>query len=508
MNNQLMAKVLFSNGLATKEQIGRYWEQSSDARDIGSILRDAGIIEESVYGQVVQFISQKEWNAPGVSSDPMPPPPPPPPSPPSPERPFGLASAGMERSGVRIPEPAPAVAEPTHQDLETSAPAFSIEGNNPFGEGFGEEVAEDVKALEGLQDTRLVEVPISLASADEGSEFTSKLPPKDWTCGLGLGSARTVPTMVSGPQVRMEALLLLARRQKWNDLYLTPDNSLWAFQDGLLQNIGGDPFGTSDLRRALNEIMDFVPGSLHIDRTRNLRVGFAVPGAGRFRLVLTWTNDGPTLAIHLIPLQLGTWSDLAIPAYVHEWVECRQGLILLGGVCGSGTSATANRMAASAQQKSPSLVEVIAEPLEFLWNLDGSTLFFELGLHGLTQEQVLRDSIRRAPGVLVVERCHGCAERMLLLEAAESGCLVIATMEAFDAMDVLERFEKGFCEVQKAQVGNLLSRSLRGVLWQGHKYPQPQFDGFTVNPALAALVRKNELGQIRAQISTTKGVPA
>ena len=526
MNNQLLGKVIFSNGLATKEQLHYYWGQITDTQDIGMVLRDAGIFGDDIYRQVVQFVSQMEWKAPGISSEPVSAPPPvsptvapivataapSPPSPPPPPPPtlkvdnrsFGLAGAGTDRPSIRIPEPL-TPAEPVIKERESTATEFSIEGNNPYGEGFGEEVSEEVKTLEGLQETRIVEFPASTPTSNVDGTTNSKLPVKDWICNPGLGAARTIATMVAGPQVRVEALLLLARKQRWSDVYITPGSPIWVFKDGELENQGGDAFGVSDVRRALNELMDFVPASLQLDRNQNLRVGFAIPGAGRFRLTLTWTSDGPSLAIHLVPLQLASWLELGIPDYCREWVEQRQGLILIGGTSGAGVTTTANRMAATSQQKSASLVEVVAEPLEQLWNLDSSSLFMEPGLHGLSMEQVLRDSLRRAPGVLVVENCNSPAERLTLLDAAESACLVIATLNALDSIDVLERFQSVFPESQKSQVRNLLSRSLRGVLWQGRQHAQVSFDGFTVNPTMAALVRKNELGQIRAQNHSRKG---
>ena len=42
MNNSLIAKVLITNQLATKEQIQKFWSQSSDEHNIAAILVEKG----------------------------------------------------------------------------------------------------------------------------------------------------------------------------------------------------------------------------------------------------------------------------------------------------------------------------------------------------------------------------------------------------------------------------------------------------------------------------------
>lgn len=552
MNNQLLAKVLFTNGLATREQIQQYWALASDSKDIALVLREQGLMTPEVYNQVMTFVASMDGiQAPNQTApQPVPTTPQPirpapvapvvqaVPSPPRSEtpssqapsdsrtdsRPFGLGKAGLDRPSIRPSSStlAEVVAASATTDSEQAGTEFSLEGNNPYGEGFEEESAEEVRTIEGLQDTRIFDfrpsaqasvaaTPSVMAEEQELLQSTSStLPPKDWHCSVGGGEPRTSPTLVPGPQAKLEALLLYARKQRLSDLYLTVGAPIWGRGQRVMRALCEQACSQADVRRWLTEALDQVPNGLGLDRTKNLRVALAYPGAGRFRLVITWTLEGPALAFHLVPLQLPSWQDLGLPDLCRSWLELRKGLILVGGTSGSGCSTTVRRFAESAQEQRACLVQVIAEPIESLWE-HGMTLHFEPGLHGLSKSQLIREAMRRGDGVLVVEDSSEPEQLLLLLEAAENGMLVIAFIESLDIVDLLTRFIAKFPSAQSSMVRSLLVRSLHGIIWQtlfasvqGDRC-HAAFEALTVSPAIASHIRAGELGQIRSLMPSLKG---
>lgn len=520
MNNQLLAKVLFSNGLATKDQIQKYWYLASDSLDIAAVLRDNGVMAPEVYTQVMAFVARMENQPEGTAPTAPAVPPPPPPPPPSPAAPgnqaFSLGRIGLERS---LPKAEPERQPQPEPEEEPAVSEFSIEGNNPFGEGFHEEAKDEVRRIEGFQDTRIFDFRSSVPQATPEPEITAiessgkatltGIPPKDWICHLGDGAPRQAPALVPGPQSRLEALLLFARKRGFSDLYLSVGNALWARKGSVLQSLGEQPCSQADLRRWLSEALSLAPAALSLDRDRNLRIGIPIPGAGRFRMVLTWTSEGPSLAFHAVPFQLPGWQELGIPEFCKEWTQLRQGLVLLGGTSGSGCTTTARWFAQESQRARNCLLQVVSEPIEFQWN-SGLSLFFEPGLHGLTKTQLMRSCIERGDGILVVDSVHSPEELMLAMEASESGHLVFATMESNDILDMLSRVLARFEEKERMRATNLLARSLHGILCQqllaGNDPDRPTaaFDGLTINASVTHLIRKHEFGQIRALMAGMK----
>ena len=60
MNNQLMARVLFSNKLVTEAQIEQYWGSVTPDKDIGKILCEAGVLAPQMYERVAEHVMQME----------------------------------------------------------------------------------------------------------------------------------------------------------------------------------------------------------------------------------------------------------------------------------------------------------------------------------------------------------------------------------------------------------------------------------------------------------------
>ena len=532
MNNQLLAKVLFSNGLATKDQIHLFWGLASDSYDIAAVLRDKGVMSPETYEQVLGFVSKMEGaTVPPVATTPEPVAATPvvhPFAPPAGQTPanqapqasrgFGLSNIAKDRPSLKASstslEEAVNGAAGINQEAtpDASDSGFSIEGNNPFGQGFQDEVAEKVATIEGMQETRMFELhasaPVAIEERIEPRTEISALPPKDWACGTGDGQPRVQATLVPGGQSRLEALLLFARKQNLSDLYLTPGNTIWARKQGVLQSFSEQICNQADVRRWFHEAVEFAPASLSVDRTKNLRIGLAIQGAGRFRMVATWTSEGPALAFHCVSRSLPTWQELGIPETCQPWTSARQGLILIGGVSGSGRSTTARRLAETTQEARACLTQVIAQPLEAMYS-KGTTLYFEPGLHGQSKAQAIREAVLRGNGILLVEDLDSPEDILQVLEASESGMLVIATMEALDHVDLLVRIQEGFVELERSKIRSLLARSTIGIVQQRltavpGQAPMAHFEILSMNSTAAGHLRRNELGQIRSILNATR----
>ncbi|HSQ40923.1 MAG TPA: ATPase, T2SS/T4P/T4SS family [Fibrobacteraceae bacterium] len=504
MNNALLAKVLLANGLATKEQVQAHWSKVSESQDIASILRDAGLLDASVHRQVLSFVTQMEA------------PHPPPPSP----------AVSQQSRSISQPQSAPPPPPPQAKVVPpppTSSPSpfsteFVVEGNNPYGGSFAGEMAEEIHCVEGLQETRMDDfrptASIPIVGSDTDTEAhtspSPQLPASDWLCDFGEGMARQAVAIPMEPPTHLDALLAAAREMGCSDLYLTPGTTIWGQLAQNLRPLGEQPCSGADVRQWFNEAMERVPAGLILDRNQNLRVAFAIPGAGRFRMVVTWTTEGPALAIRIVPIRLPSWRELGIPEFCEAWLQESQGLILVSGPNGSGRSSTAWCMAATVLNSNIGPLQVIADPLEYLWN-NPRVLHTQVGLHGLSGEQLIRNAIARGGHFLLVEDMAGPGELEAILDAAESGFLVVSTIPGMGIAEILQGITLRFTEEKRKQIWKRLVRSLKGILNQ-HLFPslssgQPAVAAFGVlglSPTLVTQMREQDLAQITS-LSCTKG---
>ena len=64
MNNQTIAKVLFTNKLSTRETIEAHWASITPNRNIAEVLRDNGLLDAAICDQVLAFVRKMETPVP------------------------------------------------------------------------------------------------------------------------------------------------------------------------------------------------------------------------------------------------------------------------------------------------------------------------------------------------------------------------------------------------------------------------------------------------------------
>jgi twitching motility protein PilT len=98
----------------------------------------------------------------------------------------------------------------------------------------------------------------------------------------------------------------------------------------------------------------------------------------------------------------------------------------------------------------------------------------------------------------------------LAISAAETGHLVFATMNTVNAMRTLTRLIDSFPPEEQDVIRNMVSESLRGIVSQqliplkDSEGVMAAFEVLKVTPAVANLIRKNEMTQIESAMMTGK----
>jgi twitching motility protein PilT len=109
----------------------------------------------------------------------------------------------------------------------------------------------------------------------------------------------------------------------------------------------------------------------------------------------------------------------------------------------------------------------IEDPIEFLHNHKRATVH-QRELHSDTPSvsHAMRAAFRQAPNVIVVGELKDRESMALALDAAETGHLVLSTMNTVNAAKTVERFVGIFPTAEQAAVRDRLARMLRYVICQ------------------------------------------
>lgn len=233
------------------------------------------------------------------------------------------------------------------------------------------------------------------------------------------------------------------------------------------------------------------------------------PGVGRFRVNTFIQRGFWALSIRLIPVQVPPLNTLGLPQVVQELALKEKGLILVTGVAGSGKSTTLAAMLDYMNQSQNLHILTLEDPIEYLHQhnrciinqreIGSDTPSFALGL---------RAALRQDPDVIMVGEMRDLETISIVMTAAETGHLVLASLHSASAAQTIERIVDVFPAHQQAQICIQLASSLQGIISQ-QLIPRADRQGRVVaaevlvaTPAIRNLIRENKGHQIYSAIQT------
>jgi twitching motility protein PilT len=217
---------------------------------------------------------------------------------------------------------------------------------------------------------------------------------------------------------------------------------------------------------------------------------------------------GAGVALRLIRRDVPTLDRLGLPADLADLVKLRSGLVLVAGPTGSGKSTTLVALVAQLERTRAAHVVTLEDPIEYLHETERCLVHQrEVGHHVASFADGLRAALREAPDVIVVGELRDRETIAVALSAAETGHLVLGTVHAPGAGVAVDRLIDAFPEHQQRQARTQLAAVLRTVVTQ-HLLPARRggrvvaLERVPVTPAVASLIRKNELHMLGTHIQT------
>ena len=272
---------------------------------------------------------------------------------------------------------------------------------------------------------------------------------------------------------------------------------------GQLQNLGAQAVDSTYLQDQLQTLLPDWPTAQDHDSA------VAIAGLGRFRVNVFAQSRGWSSVWRCIPERIPSLQELHAPTCLPAWLKQAQGLLLVTGATGSGKSTTLAAMLAHLNHTQPLHILTLEDPIEFVHPSQRSLVQQrKVPGHSADFATALRAALRQDPDVILVGELRDLPTIELALSAAETGHLVLATLQSRSATQAIERLVDVFPGETKALVRQQLSLSLLGVV---HQVLCKSVDGtrrvaahevLFASPAVRQMIRDNKATQLPNALQT------
>ncbi|MBI5152003.1 type IV pilus twitching motility protein PilT [Candidatus Peregrinibacteria bacterium] len=308
---------------------------------------------------------------------------------------------------------------------------------------------------------------------------------------------------------QLDKIFRTAVQYKASDIFITSDCKPILRINGDLVVIEEHPVITKKLAEEyLLEIMTEDQKKIF---QKSLDVDFSIDieDISRFRVNVFVQRKGIAAAFRLIPSTVYTLDELGHPSQLKKIPNFKNGIVIITGPAGSGKSTTLAALINEINEKSAKHIITIEDPVEFVFENKKSLIEQrEVGAHTQTFQKALKAAMRESVDIIMVGEMRNLETIEMALNAAETGHLVLATLHTSGAAKSVNRIIDVFPSDQQNQIRNVLSETLRAVVWQSllktkdRKGRVAAMEIMFVNNAIQNLIRKGQTHQIVSSLET------
>jgi twitching motility protein PilT len=291
--------------------------------------------------------------------------------------------------------------------------------------------------------------------------------------------------------------------KKAGDLHLIEGNPPCFIIGGTLSCVDEKPLTRSQLKDFFDEIVEDGERKQKFAIEKELDFAYELEGKARFRVNAYFQRNSVAFSIRMVPLKVPGMEELGLPQGLQEFARMRGGLVLVIGPAKSGKSTSVASMVDLINHERPLHIVTIEDPIEYVYKPDKCIISQrEVREDTNSVADALKHILRQAPGVVVVDGVKDKGSVKMLLEAAETGYLVLCTLRAWNVVQSINKVTDFFPESERKQVRIQISHSLKGVVSQ-RLLRRADKNGFMcacellkVNAAIQNLIKEDRLNQI------------
>jgi twitching motility protein PilT len=196
-------------------------------------------------------------------------------------------------------------------------------------------------------------------------------------------------------------------------------------------------------------------------------ISYSLSGQARFRVNVFIQRGSCAVVMRVIPTVIPDFTSLNLPGSLAEIADLKSGIVLITGSVASGKSSTLAAILDLINTRHCCHIITIEDPIEFLHNHKCSTIHQrELHSDAPSVSLALRAALRQSPKVIVIGEIRDRDTMEIVLDAAETGHLVLSSMNTLDASKTVERVVGSFLPAEQWAARTRLAKSFRYIVSQ------------------------------------------
>ena len=292
-----------------------------------------------------------------------------------------------------------------------------------------------------------------------------------------------------------------------SDLHITTTTAPTVRVHGKLTRLDQPTLGPADTKQLAYSVLTDAQKK-RFEESLELDFSFGLKGLARFRCNMFNQRGSVGAVYRLIPEEIKSFQDLALPPVLATLAERPRGLVLVTGPTGSGKSTTLAAMLDKVNRERYEHILTIEDPIEFV-HKHKNCLVNQREVHSDTTSfsMALRAALREDPDVVLIGEMRDLETVESALKIAETGHLTFGTLHTNSAMQTINRIIDIFPSGQQGQIRTQLSLVLEGIVCQTLL---PKVGGGRVvaleimvpTPAIRNLIREDKIHQIYSAMQT------
>ena len=196
-------------------------------------------------------------------------------------------------------------------------------------------------------------------------------------------------------------------------------------------------------------------------------ISYGLAGVARFRVNIFIQRGSCAVVMRVIPTVIPDFASLRLPAHLADVAKLRDGIVLVTGPAGSGKSSTLAVLLDCINREKNYHIITIEDPIEFLHNHKSSTVH-QRELHSDTPSfaHALRSALRQGPKVIFVGEMRDRETIEIVLEAAETGHLVLSSLNTMDASKTVDRIVSSSSPEEQQNLRQRFAKTFRYIVCQ------------------------------------------
>lgn len=246
------------------------------------------------------------------------------------------------------------------------------------------------------------------------------------------------------------------------------------------------------------------------ENERELDFSYTHTNGVNFRVNVFYQRGKMAGVMRMISKHIPTLEELGIPEAMKNFLNLREGLILICGGAGSGKSTTTQSMLQYMNENFVKHILTIENPVEYVFE-DKQSMFTqrELGRDTMSMSKALNSAIREDVNVVMISEITDAESLDRALDLVETGHLVITSMLTRDATQTLERMLSLYPQDKREEAQDRLATDLVAVLAQDLVERQDTdgligaFEFMFMNQSIRNIIRRGQLVQLRTAIQSS-----